>query len=131
MMLLQQVVEGWPGHAQELGGPRQVPARYGEGLPGGLRLSSLPRSAQIQMFRIGVRILEGQHPVINTEMEALPPITSANLDSWWKACITPTNASTFPVPPTDPLPESILNQFFTNGKSTAPYNYATASLPPC
>jgi ribose transport system substrate-binding protein len=90
-----------------------------------------PDMAAQQMFRIGVRILEGQHPVINTEMEALPPITSANLDSWWKACITPTNASTFPVPPTDPLPESILNQFFTNGKSTAPYNYATASLPPC
>ena len=81
-----------------------------------------PDMAAQQMFRIAVRILEGQHPVINTEMEALPPITSANLNSWWKSCITPTNASTFPVPPTDPLPESTLNQFFTNGKSTPPYN---------
>lgn len=83
------------------------------------------------MFRSAIRLLEGQHPVINTIMEPIPVITPSNVAKWWRPCMTPSATAAFPVPPTDPLPEKFFNRFFTNGKNTPPYNYKKASLPPC
>jgi len=38
--------------------------------------------------------------------------------------MTASSTDLFPVAPKDPLPEGLMNGYFTNGKATPPYSYA-------
>lgn len=80
-------------------------------------------------FRVAVRILEGQHPKLNVLMWPIPVASSAGLNLWWRSCMTPSSASVFPVAPKDPMPESLLNKYFKNGKATPPYSYGHTPAP--
>jgi ribose transport system substrate-binding protein len=80
-------------------------------------------------FRVAVRILEGQHPKLNVIMWPIPVASSAALNLWWRACMTPSTANIFPVAPKDPMPESLLNKYFRNGHATPPYSYAQSPKP--
>ena len=75
-------------------------------------------------FRVGIRILDGQHPKLNTLMVPIPVASRSNVNAYWKACMTASSTDLFPVAPADPLPERLMNGYFTNGKATPPYNYA-------
>jgi len=80
-------------------------------------------------FRVAVRLLQGQHPRLNTLMVPIPPFDSSQLSKWYGSCMKDSSVTPFPVSPTDPLPESMMNGYFTNGKATPPYNYTTIPSP--
>jgi ribose transport system substrate-binding protein len=84
----------------------------------------LPSWTAETAFRVAIRLLEGQHPKLDTLMVPIPVATSAHLSQWWRPCMTLNAVSVFPVAPKDPLPESLLNKYFTNGKPTPPYKYS-------
>ncbi len=66
------------------------------------------------LFRVGQRILEGQKPKLNVLMIPIPAVNGAELDKWYQDCMTPDAVSVFPVPPTDPMPEALMDAYFTN-----------------
>jgi len=80
-------------------------------------------------FRIAMRVLEGQGPTLNTLLVNLPKVTMADLPGWAADCMTPDSATVFPVSPTDPYPEDLLNAYFATGAATPPYDYATTPNP--
>jgi ribose transport system substrate-binding protein len=80
-------------------------------------------------FRVAVRMLQGQHPRLNTLMVPIPPFDSNQLSKWYAPCMKDSSVTPFPVPPVDPLPEGMMNGYFTNGKATPPYNYTTIPSP--
>ncbi|MBN9021341.1 MAG: ABC transporter substrate-binding protein [Rhizobiales bacterium] len=69
------------------------------------------------LFRVGLRILEGQKPKLNVIMIPIPAVSGAELDKWYQDCMTPDSVSVFPVPPTDPMPEQLMDAYFTNPAS--------------
>jgi ribose transport system substrate-binding protein len=77
-------------------------------------------------FRAAVRLLEGQQPKLNLLEIPLPEVTQEDLPNWYDTCMTTDATSIFPIPPTDPFPEDIMNEYFVNGAATPPYDYATA-----
>lgn len=89
----------------------------------------LPVPTAQALFRVGVRLLMGQHPKLNTLMMPIPPVTQDTLGDWYSACMTPDSVSTFPVPPTDRMPEDLLNQYFTNGEAIQFFSYADTPDP--
>ncbi|HVW57669.1 MAG TPA: ABC transporter substrate-binding protein [Rhizobiaceae bacterium] len=84
----------------------------------------LPHMTAETLFRVGVRILEGQHPKLNTLMIPLPPITEADLPKWYASCMKPDSVSVFPIPPKDPVPSSEMAGYFKNPKPIPGWNYA-------
>ncbi|HET7411707.1 MAG TPA: ABC transporter substrate-binding protein [Pararhizobium sp.] len=84
----------------------------------------LPHWTADTLFRVGVRMLEGQHPKLNTLMIPLPAITEADLGKWYKSCMTPASVSIFPVPPTPAISSEELAGYFKNPKPTPGWNYA-------
>lgn len=69
-----------------------------------------------------VRILEGQHPANMTVYYPSAPtaISSKNLNSWWNSKLTP-DTTLWPEPASNPLPDSVLNKYFLNGKNPTQY----------
>lgn len=84
----------------------------------------LPGWTAQTLFRVAVRVLEGQHPKLNTLMIPIPEVTQDALPKWFSACMTPDSGSIFPNAPTDPMPEDLMNQYFKDGKATPPYDYS-------
>nr|HMN85578.1 substrate-binding domain-containing protein [Bauldia sp.] len=70
------------------------------------------------LFRVGLRILEGQKPKLNVIMIPIPAVAGADLGKWYQDCMTPDSVSVFPVPPTDPMPEELMDAYFTNPAPT-------------
>lgn len=89
----------------------------------------LPVPTANSAFRIAMRTLEGQGPKLNTLLVNLPKVTMADLPGWAADCMTPDSGTVFPVAPSDPYPEDLLNAYFDNGAATAPYDYATTPNP--
>lgn len=89
----------------------------------------LPTWTADTAFRVAVRLLEGQHPKLNTLMVPIPPFSSQRLSQWFRPCMTESSVTPFPVSPTDPLPEPLMNGYFTNGKATPPYSYKSVPSP--
>jgi ribose transport system substrate-binding protein len=89
----------------------------------------LPIPTAQTAFRVGVRILEGQKPLLNTLLVPLPEVTQEHLADWFAPCMTPDSGSIFPVPPSDPLPEDLMNAYFDGGAATPPFNYADTPKP--
>ncbi len=81
------------------------------------------------LFRVGVRILEGQKPLINTLLTPLPVVNEADLPKWFSSCMTPASVSVFPLAPADPMPDSLMNAYFKNPAPVAGYNYSDLPNP--
>ncbi len=84
----------------------------------------LPQWNSQALFRVSVALLEGQGPKLNTLMIPIPVVHGADLSKWYEPCMTPDAVSTFPIPPTDPMPESVLGNYFKKPAPIAGYNYA-------
>lgn len=89
----------------------------------------LPTWTAQTAFRVGVRLLQGQHPKLNTLMVPIPVATSDDLDLWVRPCMSVDAGDIFPVAPTDPLPEDLMDQYFDNGAPTPPFDYANTPDP--
>lgn len=75
------------------------------------------------LFRIGVRILEGQQPKMNTLMVPIPPVHANELGKWYRSCMTPDSVSVFPVAPDDPLPADLMNAYFVKPAAVQYFDY--------
>jgi ribose transport system substrate-binding protein len=84
----------------------------------------LPGWTAETLFRVGARILMGEKPRLNTLMIPIPAVSGADLPQWYKPCMTPDSVSVFPVPPTDPFPDSLMNAYFVNPAPVPTYDYA-------
>lgn len=82
-----------------------------------------PHVAAQNAFRVALRVVEGQKPLVNTIIAPMPTITQADLATWYKDCMKPDSAAIFPIPPSDPFPEDLLNGYFSNGKATPLYDF--------
>ena len=49
----------------------------------------------------------------------------ADLPDWYGECMTSDSATVFPIAPSDPYPEEMLDAYFIAGAATPPYDYAT------
>ena len=121
--------EGRPTPALMFVGDPPVIALWGAALKAGQHPqffadTDMPKFCMKKSFDILIRILEGQHPKNMSVFYPPPQITSANVTKWLAAAPGLTTSSTFwPEPPYDSLPDSVLNQYFTNGKAPLPYHY--------
>ncbi|RWM20003.1 MAG: ribose ABC transporter substrate-binding protein [Mesorhizobium sp.] len=84
----------------------------------------LPGWTAQTLFRVGERMLDGQKPKLNTLLIPIPPVHAAELDKWYKDCMTPDAVSVFPVPPSDPMPEDVLDAYFANPAPTKGWDYS-------
>lgn len=82
-----------------------------------------PHVAAQSAFRVGMRILSGQKPKVNTIIAPMPTITQADLPNWYKSCMTPDSGSIFPIPPHNPFPEKLMDGYVTGGTGTPDFNY--------
>ncbi len=62
-------------------------------------------------------------------MIPIPAVSQSDLPQWFGSCMTVDSGSIFPIAPTDPMPEDVMNQYFVNGKATPPYDYANTPKP--
>jgi ribose transport system substrate-binding protein len=83
-----------------------------------------PHVAAENAFRVALRVLSGQKPLVNTIIAPMPNVQQADLASWYKDCMKPDSASIFPIPPSDPFPEDLLNGYFANGAATPLYDFS-------
>lgn len=83
-----------------------------------------PHVAAQNAFRVALRVMEGQKPLVNTIIAPMPTIAQADLPNWYQDCMMPDSAAIFPIPPTDPFPEELLNGYFSNGAATPLYDFA-------
>lgn len=81
------------------------------------------------LFRVGVRILEGQQPKLNIIMVPVPEVKQAELDKWYKSCMTKDAVSVFPVAPQDPLPDSMMDAYFVKPAPVALFDYSQTPDP--
>jgi ribose transport system substrate-binding protein len=86
----------------------------------------LPGWTAETLFRVGLRMLDGQKPKLNVLLIPIPPVSGASLGDWYQSCMTPDSVSVFPVPPTDPMPVDLMNDYFTN---PAPVGFDYAKVP--
>jgi ribose transport system substrate-binding protein len=83
-------------------------------------LTDPPAWSMKESFLIMVRLLEGQHPK-NVTIYYPPPVAdTANVNKWWSSKLTPTSTA-WPEPPVDPMPTSVMSEYFANGKAPLPY----------
>jgi ribose transport system substrate-binding protein len=122
---LPKIIEG-SASGYELGWWKQHYSQVAE-----VHAAILPEPEIHQGFRVAIRLLEGQHPKINTVLQNVPLVTTSNFTKYWRTCMTPDSTTAYPVPPADPQPDSALNAFFTNGANTPSYTYTNDNLNPC
>ena len=104
---------------------------YWKAHPDGYRFEGhavVPSWTAQTLFRVGVRILEGQQPKLNTLMIPIPPVHQADLAKWYQPCMTPDAVSIFPVAPEDPMPVDLMNAYFEKPADIG-YNYADTPSP--
>ena len=90
----------------------------------------LPSWTAQTLFRVAVRILEGQQPKMNTLMVPIPPVHQNQLSKWYKSCMTTSSVSIFPLAPQDPLPADLMNDYFVKPAPVPYFDYA-ATPGPC
>ncbi|WP_276121976.1 substrate-binding domain-containing protein [Pararhizobium qamdonense] len=83
-----------------------------------------PHVAAQNAFRVALRVVSGQKPIVNTIIAPMPTITQADLPTWYKDCMKPDSAAIFPIPPQDPFPEELLSAYFSNGEATPLYDFS-------
>jgi ribose transport system substrate-binding protein len=105
---------------------------YWKAHPEGYRFEGqavLPGWNSQALFRVAVRLLEGQQPKLGTLLIPIPAVHHDDLAKWYKACMTPASVSVFPSPPTDPVSDKDLDAFFKKPTPISNYNYADAPDP--
>ena len=105
---------------------------YWKAHPDGYRFEGqavLPGWNSQALFRVAVRLLEGQQPKLGTLLIPIPAVHQDDLGKWYKACMTPAAVSVFPSPPTDPVSAQDLDSYFKKPAAIANYNYADAPDP--
>jgi ribose transport system substrate-binding protein len=75
------------------------------------------------LFRVGVRVLEGQQPKMNTLMVPIPAVHANELGEWYRPCMTPASVSVFPVAPHDPLPAELMSAYFAKPAAEPYFDY--------
>jgi ribose transport system substrate-binding protein len=80
-------------------------------------------------WRVGMRTLAGEGPKIDPILVPIPTVSQSDLASLYKPCMTPTSSSVFPVSATDPLPENLMDTYFTKKGEVGPYSYAKTPDP--
>ncbi len=76
------------------------------------------------LFRVGVRLLEGQQPKMNTLMIPIPAVHAGELDKWYRPCMTQDSVSVFPVAPQDPMPAALMDAYFVKPAAIRFFDYA-------
>jgi ribose transport system substrate-binding protein len=76
------------------------------------------------MFRAASRIMDGQEPIASTLMIPIPAVSSEDFDGWYAECMKPDSAEIFPVAPTDPVPESVMNAYFSGDTAAPGWDYS-------
>ncbi len=84
----------------------------------------LPHLAAQTLYRVAARMLDGQKPTVNTLLMPIPRVHQADFDSWYESCMTPDAVSVFPIPPEDPVSESLIDAYFSNPAPTPGWDYA-------
>jgi ribose transport system substrate-binding protein len=84
----------------------------------------LPGWTAQTLFRVGVRVLQGEQPKLNTLLIPIPPVHGADLGQWYKSCMTPDAVSIFPVPPEDPVPVALMDGYFNKPAPVPAWDYA-------
>ncbi len=105
---------------------------YWNAHPDGYRFDGqavLPGWNSQALFRVAVRLLEGQQPKLGTLLIPIPAVHQDDLGKWYKACMTPDAVSVFPSPPADPVSEQDLNAYFRKPAPIPNYNYADVPDP--
>ena len=77
------------------------------------------------MYRVGARMLDGQHPKLSSMMLPIPEVSMDGIEGLYEECMTPDAVSVFPIPEEDPVPESMIDAFFANPAPTPDYDYAS------
>jgi ribose transport system substrate-binding protein len=88
----------------------------------------LPGWTAETLFRVAMRVLNGEQPKLNTLMMPIPVVAGADLGKWYSSCMTPDAVSIFPKPPTDPMPGELLNAYFKQPRILG-FNYADTPDP--
>lgn len=81
------------------------------------------------LFRVGVRVLEGQGPKLNILMIPIPEVKQADLGKWYRSCMTTDAVSIFPVAPEDPMPPKLMDNYFTTPAPVALFDYSQTPDP--
>lgn len=105
---------------------------YWKAHPDGYRFDGhavLPGWNAQALFRVAVRLLEGEQPKLATLLIPIPAVHQDDLAKWYKSCMTADSVSIFPSPPTDPVSNGLLDAYFKKPKAIADYNYADAPDP--
>lgn len=105
---------------------------YWKAHPDGYRFDGqavLPGWNSQALFRVAVRLLEGQQPKLGTLLIPIPAVHQDDLAKWYKPCMTPDAVSVFPSPPTDPISDQVLDAYFKKPAPIANYNYADVPDP--
>jgi len=84
----------------------------------------LPHWTAQTLYRVAVRMLEGQKPKLNTLLIPIPVASGAELDKWYQDCMTPDAVSVFPIPKEDPVPDELLAAYFDKSGPTPGYDYS-------
>lgn len=80
-------------------------------------------------FRVGMRTLAGNGPKLTPIIVPIPPVSEAELPDLYESCMTPSSSSVFPVVKEDPLPEALMNAYFTKSGEVGPYKYTDTPKP--
>lgn len=80
-------------------------------------------------WRVGMRTLAGNGPKMTPIIVPIPPVTEADLPELYESCMTPTSSDVFPVVKEDPLPEELMNAYFTKPGEVGPYKYSNVPMP--
>lgn len=80
-------------------------------------------------WRVGMRTLAGNGPKMTPIIVPIPPVTQADLPKLYEPCMTPSSSSVFPVVKEDPLPEELMNAYFTTTGEVGPYQYSNTPRP--
>lgn len=84
----------------------------------------LPHWTAQTLYRVAVRMLEGQKPKLNTLLIPIPVASGAELDKWYQDCMTPDAVSVFPIPKEDPVPDELLAAYFDKAGPSPGYDYS-------
>jgi ribose transport system substrate-binding protein len=62
-------------------------------------------------------------------MLPLPEVKQDSLENWYESCMELDTLSIFPIPPTDPTSDELLNAYFENGDVIPEYSYEDTPSP--
>lgn len=80
-------------------------------------------------FRVGMRTLAGNGPTVTPIIVPIPPVSEEELPDLYESCMTPSSSSVFPVVKEDPLPEDLMDAYFTKSGEVGPYQYSATPKP--